>query len=209
MCGRFTNNLTWNDIVRLYRLSLDTPARNLPARYNICPTDQVDVVVRDGERMLVPMRWGMVPNWWSKPLKNMRVATFNARAETVAGKPMFRDSFERRRCLIPASGYYEWKNTPEGKQPYYFTRRDGEPLTFAGLWDQWHERPVGTIIKSCTMMVTGPNDFAVDIHDRMPVILETKDFEQWEKGSPKDAACIDEARRRGRAPALAGVKAGQ
>lgn len=191
MCGRFTARMTWEEIVRFYRLSRDQPPRNVQARYNICPTDPVEVVVRnDGGRVLVPMRWGLIPNWWSKPLKEMKLATFNARAETVAEKPMFRESFKRRRCLIPASGYYEWKNTPGGKQPYYFTRRDGQPVTFAGLWDQWHEKPVGGVITSCTMAVTAPNRLAAEIHDRMPVILEPGDFEQWEKGDPKDAAAL-------------------
>jgi putative SOS response-associated peptidase YedK len=191
VCGRFTNRLTWEELVRLYRLTLDQPARNTAAHYNICPTDQIDTVVSsDGKRQLVPMRWGLIPSWWSKPLKEMKVATFNARAETVAEKPMFRGAFEKSRCLIPASGYYEWRDTPEGKQPYYFTRRDGQPVTIAGLRDQWHERPVGTIVKSCAMVVTDANQFVADVHDRMPVILEPKDFEQWEKGDPKDAVAL-------------------
>lgn len=191
MCGRFTNKLTWEDIVRLYRLSIDQPARNVQPHYNICPTDTVDVVVAsDGKRMLAPMRWGLIPNWWSKPLKEMKVATFNARAETVTEKPMFRSAFEKSRCLIPASGYYEWQNTPEGKQPYYFTRRDGQPITIAGLWDNWRDKQIGEIVKSCTMVITAPNSFVAEVHDRMPVILEAKDFEQWEKGNPKDAAAL-------------------
>ena len=185
--------MTWEEIVRLYRITRDQPPRNVQPRYNVCPTDPVDVVVsEDGSRRLVPMRWGLIPNWWSKPLKEMKVATFNARAETVAEKRMFRSAFESSRCLIPASGYYEWKNTPDGKQPYYFTRRDGQPLTLAGLWDQWHEKPVGTVIKSCTMVVTAPNRLAAEIHDRMPVILEAEDFGQWEKGNVKDAAALME-----------------
>ena len=82
------------------------------------------------------MRWGLVPRWWSKPLKEVKMATFNARAETVETKPFFRDAFKRTRCLIPVSGYYEWQDTPDGKQPWYFTARDGSPaLTIAGLWD--------------------------------------------------------------------------
>ncbi len=191
MCGRFTNRLTWEELVRFYRLTLDQPARNTAARFNICPTDQIDTVVSsDGKRELVTMRWGLIPGWWSKPLKEMKVATFNARAETVAEKPMFRRAFEKSRCLIPASGYYEWRDTPEGKQPYYFTHRDGQPVTIAGLWDQWHERPLGAIIKSCAMVVTDANQFVADVHDRMPVILEPNDFEQWEHGDPKDAAAL-------------------
>jgi putative SOS response-associated peptidase YedK len=120
--------------VRLYRLALDTPARNTQARYNVCPTTPIDTVVEsDGKRELVPMRWGLIPSWWSKPLKEMKVATFNARAETVAERPVFRDAFRLTRCLIPASGYNEWQDTPTGKQPYHFMRRDGLPITIAAL----------------------------------------------------------------------------
>jgi putative SOS response-associated peptidase YedK len=109
MCGRFTNKLTWDEIVRLYRLTIKAPPHNLPPWYNICPTDPVDVVTeRDGNRDFVRMRWGLVPSWWPKPLKELKAATFNARTETVADKPFFRDAFRRTRCLIPASGYYEW-----------------------------------------------------------------------------------------------------
>jgi SOS response associated peptidase (SRAP) len=93
---------------------------------------------------------------------------------------MFRSAFENSRCLIPASGYYEWQNTPEGKQPYYFTRRDGKPITIAGLWDRWHEKPGGNVIQSCAMDITEPNEFVADIHDRMPVILEVEKFEREE-----------------------------
>ena len=104
---------------------------------NICPTQTIDTVVeRDAKRDLVPKRWGLVPLWWKKTAKETP-STFNARAETVAEKPMFRSAFKRNRCLIPASGYYEWQSTPTGKQPYYYTARDGSPLTMAGLWDEW------------------------------------------------------------------------
>src|SRR4051794_28559475 len=117
------------------------PQWNFQPSYNVCPTDQVPVIIQNGDgRRLVLMRWGLVPNWWSKPLKELRMATFNARAETVAEKPFFRDAFNRSRCLIPASGYYEWLDTPGGKQPYYFTRRDGLPLTIAGIYDAWRDR---------------------------------------------------------------------
>jgi putative SOS response-associated peptidase YedK len=181
MCGRFTNKLTWEEIVALYRLRKPVPPHNLPPRYNICPTDPVDVVTeRDGKRDFGPMRWGMVPYRWSKSPKELRAATFNARAETVADKPFFRGAFRRTRCLIPASGYYEWQHTAGGgKQPWYFTRRDGEPLTFAGLWDEWKDRATGETLKSCTMIITKPNGFVAEVHDRMPVILEPQDFATW------------------------------
>ena len=118
MCGRFTVKATWAELVALYRLTMEAPPHNLRPRYNICPTDPVDVVTaEEGKRELVTMRWGLVPWWWSKPLKELRMATFNARAETVDTKPVFRDAFKRTRCLIPMSGYYEWKDTPSGSSP--------------------------------------------------------------------------------------------
>jgi putative SOS response-associated peptidase YedK len=121
----------------------------------------IDTIVgQDGERRLVPMRWGLVPSWWSKPRKELNLATFNARAETVAEKPFFRGAFKRNRCLILVSGYYEWQDTADGKQPWYFTARDGSPaLTIAGLWDEWPDKETGTLLNSCTMIITEPNKF--------------------------------------------------
>jgi putative SOS response-associated peptidase YedK len=157
-CGRATYKLTWEEIVALYQLTLFQPAVNTRARYNVCPTTTVDAILdQDGKRRLERMRWGLIPSWWSKPLKEMRLATFNARAETVATKPMFRSAFKRNRCLIPLSGYYEWQDTPDGKQPWYFTARDGSPaLTIAGLWDEWQDKASGETLKSCTMLITEP-----------------------------------------------------
>src|SRR5215467_13365705 len=154
MCGRFTNRLTWREIVALYRLSVPAqPERNLPGRYNICPTDTIDTVVeRDGKRDLVPMRWGLVPWWRKKKIKEMP-ATFNARAETVAEKPMFRDAFKRSRCLIPASGYYEWETRPDTKQPYYITPTEGPILSIAGLWSEWRDRINDETLATCTMVI--------------------------------------------------------
>jgi putative SOS response-associated peptidase YedK len=123
-----------------------------------------------------------VPSWWKKKAKETP-ATFNARAETVAEKPMFRSAFKRTRCLIPASGYYEWHATPTGKQPYYFTARDGSPLTIAGLWDEWKDVESGERLKSCTMIITAANDFVSRFHDRMPVLLQPKEFEPWLTGN--------------------------
>ena len=110
------------------------------------------------------------------------MTTFNARAETVDTKPVFRDAFKRTRCLIPVSGYYEWQDTG-GKQPWYFTARDGSPLlTAAGLWDEWKDRATGEQLKSCTMIITEPNDFVAEIHDRMPALLSEKQFAPWLSG---------------------------
>jgi putative SOS response-associated peptidase YedK len=167
MCGRFTVKATWAELVALYRLTMDAPPHNLRPRYNVCPTDPVDVVTeRDGKRELITMRWGLVPWWWNKPLKELRMATFNARAETVETKPVFRDAFKRSRCLIPMSGYYEWQDIPSGKQPYYFSAADGSPILIAaGLWDEWKNSETGERLKSCTMIVGEPNEFAANIHD--------------------------------------------
>jgi putative SOS response-associated peptidase YedK len=180
VCGRFTVKATWAELVALYRLTMDAPPHNLRPRYNVCPTDPVDVVrAEEGKRELVGMRWGLVPRWWSKSLKELRVAIFNARAEAVETKPFFRDAFKRNRCLIPVSGYYEWQTTPGGKQPWYFTAADGSLLTAAGLWDEWKDRGTGEVLKSCTMIITEPNEFVAEVHDRMPVLLTPKQFAPW------------------------------
>jgi putative SOS response-associated peptidase YedK len=180
MCGRFTYRYIWSGIHALYRLT--TPPANLQPRYNICPTTTINTVVTgDGKNELLPMRWGLIPSWWKKKAKETP-ATFNARAETVAEKPMFRLAFQRTRCLIPASVYYEWHDTPGGKQPYYFTRRDEQPITIAGLWDEWKDIETGERLKSCTMIITEANDFVREVHDRMPVILEAADFDAWLTG---------------------------
>jgi putative SOS response-associated peptidase YedK len=190
MCGRFTRMYEWRELVELYKLTMAPPS-NLQPRFNICPTDTIDVVISGGgERTLVPMRWGLVPGWWKKPLKEMKVATFNARSDTIVDKPMFRDSFKRRRCLIPASGNYEWVTTPDGKQPYYFTRRDGQVITIAGVQDGWTEPQSAERLRSCSMVITDANEFVSDIHDRMPVILEAEHFEQWINGDANDAAAL-------------------
>jgi putative SOS response-associated peptidase YedK len=177
MCGRFTQRYSWRDLADLYGLM--GAARNLQPHYNIAPTDPVDVVVPgDGANQLVSMRWGLVPRWWKKTLKELP-GTFNARAETVADKPMFRDAFRRHRCIIPASGYYEWQKVPGGRQPYYINAADGGVLNFAGLWDRWTNPQTGETTTSCTIIVTDANAFTRPIHDRMPVLLEPADFPAW------------------------------
>jgi putative SOS response-associated peptidase YedK len=187
MCGRATYKLTWEEIVALYQLTLGlSPPHNFQPRFNVCPTTKIDAVTeRDGTRTLEQMRWGLVPSWWPKTLKQWKLASFNARAETVEEKPTFRSAYRSNRCLIPVSGYYEWQDTPDGKQPWYFTRRDGKPITIAGLWDEWTDKETLNRLKSCTMIITEPNKFVAEVHDRMPVILEQKDFEPWlREGGP-------------------------
>jgi putative SOS response-associated peptidase YedK len=182
MCGRFTQRYTWREIHDLYDLT--GAARNLQAHYNIAPTDTVDVVkfANGGTTELVPMRWGLIPYWWKKPLKQLP-ATFNARAEGVASKPMFRDALKRHRCIIPASGYYEWIKRPDGKQPYFISAADGGVLSFAGLWDRWKTPESGEPVASCTIIVTDANALTRPIHDRMPVLLDKADIEFWLNGT--------------------------
>ena len=135
------------------------------------------------------MRWGLIPRWWSKPVRELRLTTFNARAETVRTKPLFREAFKDARCLMPVSGYYEWHyQNPDDKkekpQPYYFTRRDGGLMTIAALCDTWRDKAEGRTIRSSAMMITEPNKFVAEVHDRMPVVLEQSDFDQWITAHP-------------------------
>src|SRR5260221_1670373 len=176
MCGRFVQRYTWDEVQDLYELP-DGPARNLQAHYNVAPTDPVEVVrpAAAGGVELVSMRWGLVPWWWKKPLKQLP-ASFNARAETVADKPMFRDAF------APASGYYEWLKRSDGRQPYFISAADGGVLSFAGLWDRWKNPETGEPVISCAIIVTDANALTRSIHDRMPVVLDNTDFRPWLNG---------------------------
>jgi len=181
MCGRFTQRYSWSEIQDLYDLA--GAARNLQPHYNIAPTDPVEVVrpAAVGTAELVSMRWGLIPWWWKKTLKEMP-ASFNARAETVADRPMFRDAFQRHRCIIPASGYYEWLKRPDGRQPYFISAADGGVLSFAGLWDRWKNPETGEPAISCTIIVTDANALTRPIHDRMPVVLDKADIGPWLSG---------------------------
>ena len=190
MCGRFTQHYTWAEVHAFLNVfgDLGTP-RNLQPRYNIAPTTFIDVVttrVRDREivgREVVPMRWGLIPTWWKKSRKDVP-ATFNARAETVAEKPMFRGAFKYRRCIIPASGFYEWTGGRDARQPHLFTAADGAPvLAFAGLWDRWIDPDNFDEVISATIIVSGASAWMAPYHDRMPVLLEPQSFDAWLDGS--------------------------
>lgn len=182
MCGRFTQHYTWAEVHAF--LSVFGAPQNLQPRYNIAPTTWVDVVraTEDGERELVRMRWGLVPAWWKKPLKELP-STFNARAESVAEKPMFRSAFRSRRCIIPASGFYEWTGEPGAKQPHLFTAANGSPLlAFAGLWEAWRNPETREEVLTCTMIVSGASSWMESYHDRMPILLEPSQFDRWLDG---------------------------
>ena len=156
---------------------------------------------------LITMRWGLIPRWWSKTLKDAKMATFNARAETIETKPFFRDAFKRSRCLIPMSGYYEWQDTPGGKQPWYFTARDGSPLlTAAGLWDEWKDRADRRAAQVMHDDHHRTERFRCGSADRMPVFLREEQFAPWLSGrrSWNSEACSERL-----SATLASVEAGQ
>jgi putative SOS response-associated peptidase YedK len=175
MCGRYGLNHPHPVLKDWYRASI---MPELKPRYNIAPTTDI-LVIREGEssRIGSMMRWGLIP-FWAKDLKKVPVMN-NARAETVAEKPSFKYAFHERRCIIPASGFFEWKAEGKSKQPYFISARDGMPLSFAGIWGTWTAVDTGESIDSCMIITTTPNTLMETIHDRMPVILPTDTWDTW------------------------------
>lgn len=174
MCGRFARYTPLQDLARQFQATLRV---ELPPSYNIAP-DQAVLALRerDGERELVALRWGLVPGWSSGPDNRYRM--INARAETLASKPAYRDAFRRRRCLIPADGFYEWQRRDDGsKQPFYLHLADRRPFAFAGLWEHWEGEDRS--IDSCTIVTTAANAVVAPIHARMPVILDEAMAGRW------------------------------
>jgi putative SOS response-associated peptidase YedK len=174
---------TWEELYNLYNLS-NPHALNLRPNWNVAPTQDVSVVVpEDGGRFYKNMRWGLVP-FWAKDVKIGNQA-INARLESVSAKPMFRSAWKARRCLIPASGYFEWKEIAvqdqkkPAKQPFYVSRKDGVPFTFAGLWERWGPDNLLT----CTILTTDATEGIKSLHTRMPVILPKDGLEPWLAGT--------------------------
>lgn len=175
MCGRFTLTHPNDAVAQLFAA---VPGNDLPEapRFNICPTNLVATVTSDGGRRLRAMRWGFVPQWYTAP--NDGPLIINARADTVSTKPAFREAIRTRRCLIPASGFYEWSPGPnETRLPWYITRTDGRPMAFAGLWQRWERE--GTAMDTCAMVTTDAGPDMAAIHHREPVILEPQDWPLW------------------------------
>ena len=174
MCGRYT--LTVPVEILAEEFGVTGPLPEVPPSYNIAPTQEVAAVLADdGERRLEMLRWGLIPSWADDPGIGSRM--INARSETVPEKPSFRRAFRERRCLILADGFYEWKRTNDGKQPYYIRMEGGRPFAFAGLWESW--RGGREEIRSCTILTTEANDRVSNIHHRMPVILAPEDHGLW------------------------------
>ena len=184
MCGRFALFAAGDELVKRFQL----PETSLfDPRYNIAPTQSVAAVrAAASGPQLVFLRWGLIPSWATDPAIGNRL--LNARCETVAEKPSFRSAFRQRRCLIPASGFYEWQKQEAGrKQPYFIRPRDGDLFAFAGLWEHWHD-PRGETIETCTILTTEANEVMRPLHDRMPVILRADDDACWlDPRTPPDA----------------------
>jgi putative SOS response-associated peptidase YedK len=178
MCGRYTLQATPEELARQFSAEIDDPSLFKP-RYNIAPSQHVAAVrlkPDTAKRELVQLRWGLIPSWAKDP--KIAYSTINAKAETVATKPAFRSAFRKRRCLIPASGFYEWQQQGKQKQPMYIRLHDRHLFAFAGLWERWEPKD-GEPIESCTIVTTEANEFMQRIHHRMPVILTPEDYEVW------------------------------
>lgn len=180
MCGRFTLATPISEIAGMFGVE-EVPDPDLPARYNIAPTQPIAVVRQgsqgsdDARRELALLRWGLLPGWVKDPEDWPTLV--NARAETLHAKPAFEDAFRFRRCLVPADGFYEWRRERGGKQPYYVRSADGRPLAFAGLWERWTGSDEA--VESCTIVTTDANELLRPLHDRMPVILDAEARERW------------------------------
>ena len=176
MCGRFTLTVDAHQIREAFPWV--TIEEEIQPRYNIAPSQPIAVVPNDGKNRLDYYVWGLIPSWAKDPSFGSRM--INARGETVDQKPSFRAAFRRRRCLIMADGFFEWKKVPgqKTKVPTYIKMKDSRPFAFAGLWENW-QAPDGSHILSTTIITTEPNDLLQDIHNRMPVILPQDAYQTW------------------------------
>jgi putative SOS response-associated peptidase YedK len=190
MCGRYRLSRR-KQLVEEYFGTVSEEGEWGP-RYNIAPTQPVPTIRQDPHepvRTLSTMRWGLVPSW-AKDI-SIGYKTINARAETAATTPYFREPFKSQRCLSPADGFYEWQRNGKTKQPYCFEVNDGELFAFAGLWDRW-TNPQGESIESCTILTTTPNALLAEIHDRMPVILSPDNYDLWLDRGFREVASVSE-----------------
>jgi putative SOS response-associated peptidase YedK len=178
MCGRFVQNSPFETLKKNF--NIPTSDSDIIPNYNVAPTQKIlSIVKHDNENKLVKLHWGLVPFW----VKDISIGSrmINARAETVAEKPSFRNAFRKRRCLIPADGFYEWKGEKGNKKPYYVSIPSGEPFAFAGLWETWTDKESDeeSVYKSCTIITTEASKSIRGIHHRMPVILDPEVYEKW------------------------------
>ena len=190
MCGRYTLvNLA--QLTDLFPWITEPPPEQAVPRYNIAPSQPILAVANDKPDHYDHFLWGLIPSWAKDPKIGQQLC--NARAETIAEKNSFKNAYRRRRCLIPASGFYEWKLNADGKtkQPMYIRRRDDRPFSLAGLWETWQD-DAGNEIRSATIITTRPNELMATMHDRMPVILQEKDQQRWLDRAEHQAGDFDD-----------------
>ncbi|MCM2605433.1 SOS response-associated peptidase [Rossellomorea marisflavi] len=173
MCGRFSLIESVHELQQQFEFDLSA---DLQPRFNIAPSQEVFSIISDGKKRRGGMlRWGLVPHWAKEAKIGYKM--INARAEGIDEKPSFREPFRKKRCLIIADGFYEWKKVDDRKQPYRFVMKDGKPFAFAGLWETWKKGDAP--LHTCTIITTTPNALTEDVHDRMPVILKRTDYARW------------------------------
>jgi putative SOS response-associated peptidase YedK len=190
MCGRYRLSRR-KQIVEEY-FDAASGEEDWTPRFNIAPTQSVPVIrqnLKEPVRELSSMRWGLIPTWAKD--SSVAASLINARSETAATKPAFRDALKSRRCLIPADGFYEWSGAGKAKQPYCFEVNDGELFAFAGIWDRWKD-PSGQWVKSCSILTTTPNAVTSAVHDRMPVILDPEGYDLWLDPGMTDVSAASE-----------------
>jgi len=178
-CGRARLSSDVSEIKLVFRIPPERPTPNFPPSWNVAPTDTLPVVrfdLKAKQRSLDMLRWGLIPNW-AKDIK-VGFANINAKAEGVETRPAFREAFQRRRCLVPVDGFYEWKKTETGKQPYAIALADRRLMALAGLWENWRS-PAGEWVRSFAIMTTVPNELCAQLHNRMPVVLKSEAWPVW------------------------------
>jgi putative SOS response-associated peptidase YedK len=190
MCGRFTLATSSDEIARIFDVS-DVP--QFDARYNVAPTQNIPVcreVAPDRKRRVDELRWGLVP-FWADDLK-IGNRMINARSETASSKPAYRAAFKQRRCLVPATGFFEWKKENGQKQPYLFRRADTSPFAFAGLWESWTDKETSKTVDTFTILTCPPNELVAGVHNRMPVILAEDSYGFWLDPTNDDVSALEE-----------------
>jgi len=176
MCGRFSQQRPASELAEIFAAE---PLGDDPGpRYNVAPTDEALIVVqREERRAITPYRWGLIPHWADAAKVGSRM--FNARAETLTASPAFRDSFRRKRCLVPVDGFYEWHREGMRRQPFAIARADGRPLALAGLWSGWRDPSTERVVRTFTIITTGSNDQMAGLHHRMPVVVREAAWARW------------------------------
>ncbi|KRE03470.1 hypothetical protein ASE61_13480 [Bosea sp. Root670] len=182
MCGRFSQAYTWGEIYAFSQpLTEPAPARNLQARYNIAATTTIDILVKtDAGRKLCKARWGLIPPWHKGTAKQIK-PHINSRVEGIDTNSLFKRAYVKNRCIIPASGFYEWTGEEKNKTPHFISAREGAILAFAGIWERWRDEN-GEEIISASIITRDANDWMSKIHTRMPAMLHPDDFETWLDG---------------------------